>query len=284
MDIALDIHVLEHPLDRLRGFPKRFLGRLLQPGADKGLGEVDAVLKGVAITIPISQYRAQKKVWGALLEAVKDGDGRKLNIEVRDKVAVISVNGEDKKAVGPLKVRVESIVAGEKLGRWHLSLSQKLADCVFQDTGTFLRIDCRLRAWKMFGKPDSIAAARALVDTELAHLESLEQTVFLERRYVQFFVTRWLAMLKEERGDDNAILDISSIPAKVIIKGGEVAMHILFRVLKKSLVPSKAVRKVARGTTCPICSDAIPRGAILIDHSSMSARDPECPRPLHLRS
>ncbi|KAF7975566.1 hypothetical protein HWV62_9261 [Athelia sp. TMB] len=210
-----------------------------------------------AITIPISQYYAQKPTWDTLLQAAKNGDDANLTIVKRDEFFVIRVGGEDKRAVGSLKVRVERIAAGEKLDGWHPSLSQDFADYVFQDTGAFLRNDPRLRALKVFGEPGSIAAARALVDTELAYLESLEQIVPLKRQSIRFFVTRGLAILKEELGEDNAALDISSVPAKVIIKGGEAARHILRRLIDESLDISNAVRRDAEETTCPICYDSI---------------------------
>ncbi|KAF7970146.1 hypothetical protein HWV62_24924 [Athelia sp. TMB] len=209
------------------------------------------------ITIPISQYRAQEKERDALVKSIKDEDGRKLTIVPRDRVSVIRVGGEDKKAVGSLKVRVESIAAGEKVDGWHSSLSQRFADRVLRDTGAFLRIDRRLRALKVFGEPGSIAAARAIVDTELAHLESLEQIVLLKRQSIRFFVTRGLAMLKAELGEDNAALDVSSAPPKVIIRGGEAARHTLNRLISESLDTANTACGDVNEATCPICYDAI---------------------------
>ncbi|KAF7975573.1 hypothetical protein HWV62_9275 [Athelia sp. TMB] len=209
------------------------------------------------ITIPISQYRAQEKEWDALVKSIKDEDGRKLTIVPRDRVSVIRVGGEDKKAVGALKVHVESIAAGEKVDGWHSSLSQRFADRVLRDTGAFLRIDRRLRALKVFGEPGSIAAARVIVDTELAHMESLEQIVLLKRESIRFFVTRGLAMLKAELGEDNAALDVSSVPPKVVIRGGEAARHTLNRLISESLDTANTACGDVGEATCPICSDAI---------------------------
>ncbi|KZP28453.1 hypothetical protein FIBSPDRAFT_1039575 [Athelia psychrophila] len=211
------------------------------------------------ITISAPQYHAQRKSWDDLLATVQDKEGLKLSIVPGDRIHIVRVGGEDKKAVGSLKVRVESIAAGEKLEGWHLSLSQRFVDRVLLDTGALLRIDHRLRAVKVYGEPGPIEAARALVNSELALLESQEQTVLLKRQSVRFFVTRGLSILKEELGDDNATLLVSSVPAKVIIKGGEAAKHTLDRLIEESLDASDGVPRTGEmgEAACPICYDVI---------------------------
>ncbi|KZP26858.1 hypothetical protein FIBSPDRAFT_781676 [Athelia psychrophila] len=215
----------------------------------------------IQYTISISgpQYRAQRKSWDDLLVTVRDKEGLTLSIAPRDRMHLIRVGGEDKKVVGSLKVRVESIAAGEKLEGWHPSLSQKFMDRVLQDTGALLRIDRRLRAVKVYGERGSIEAARALVNRELALLESQEQTILLRRQSVRFFVTRGLAILKEELGDENATLVVSSIPAKIIIKGGDAARHTLSRLIEESLDASNIVPRTGETgeAICPICYDAV---------------------------
>ncbi|KZP26849.1 hypothetical protein FIBSPDRAFT_1040588 [Athelia psychrophila] len=215
----------------------------------------------IQYTISISgpQYRAQRKSWNDLLTTVQDKEGVKLSIAPRDRMHIIRVGGEDKKAVGSLKVRVESIAAGEKLEGWNPSLSQQFMDRVLQDTGALLRIDRRLRAVKVYGEPGSIEAARALVNSEFALLESQEQTVHLKRQSVRFFVTRGLAILKEELGDENATLIVTPFPAKIIVKGGDAARHTLSRLLEESLHASNIVPRTgdAGEAICPICYDAV---------------------------
>ncbi|KZP18654.1 hypothetical protein FIBSPDRAFT_863444, partial [Athelia psychrophila] len=211
------------------------------------------------ITISTPQYRAQMKLWDDLLATVQDQERLKLSIALRDSIHIIRVEGEDKKDVGSLKVRVENIAAGEKLEGWHTSLSQRFMDRVLQDTGALLQIDRRLQTVKVYGERGPIEAARALVNSELALLESQEQVVPLKRQSVRFFVARGLAILKEELGDENATLLVSSVPAKVIIKGGEAARHTLNRLLEESLDTSDIIPR-AGGTgvaTCPICYDVV---------------------------
>ncbi|KZP02785.1 hypothetical protein FIBSPDRAFT_699679, partial [Athelia psychrophila] len=211
------------------------------------------------ITISAPQYRAQRKLWDDLLATVQDKDGLKLSIILRDRVHNIRVGGEDKKAVGSLKVRVESIAAGEKLEGWHPSLSQQFMDHVSQDTGALLRIDRTLCVVKVYGERGTIKAARVLVNSELALLESQEQTILLERQSVRFFITRGLAILTKELGDENAHLNVSSVPAKLVIKGGEAARYTLSRLVEESLDASDVVPRTsdAGDARCPICYDAV---------------------------
>ncbi|KZP13799.1 hypothetical protein FIBSPDRAFT_834687 [Athelia psychrophila] len=217
----------------------------------------DPIQYTIAISAP--QYHAQRKSWNDLLATVQDKIGLKLWIVPRDMVYIIRVGGEDRHAVGSLKFRVENIAAGEKLEGWHPSLSRRFMDRVLQDTGALLRIDRRLRAVKVYGERGSIEAARALVNSELALLESQEQTILLKRQSVRFFVTRGLAILKEELGDENATLIVSSVSAKIIIKGGDAARHTLSGLLDVSLHASNSVPRT--GDTgediCPICYDAV---------------------------
>ncbi|KZP04787.1 hypothetical protein FIBSPDRAFT_904014 [Athelia psychrophila] len=111
----------------------------------------------------------------------------------------------------------------------------------------------------VYGERGSIEAARALVNSELARLESQEQTVLLKRQSVRFFVTRGLAILKEELGDENATLIVSPFPAKIIIKGGDAARHTLNRLIEESLDASNIVPRTGdtEEAVCPICYDAV---------------------------
>ncbi|KZP14859.1 hypothetical protein FIBSPDRAFT_959303 [Athelia psychrophila] len=217
----------------------------------------DPIQYTIAISAP--QFRAQRKLWNDLLATVQGKEGLKFWIVPRDRVHIIRVGGEDRKAVGSLKVRVESIAAGEKLEGWHPSLSLRFMDRVLQDTEAVLRIDRRLRVVKVYGERGPIEAARALLNNELALLESQEQTIFLQRQSVRFFVTRGLAILQEELGEENVTLNVSPAPAKVVIKGGDAAMHTLSRLIEESLDASNIVprNRDTEEAVCPICYDAV---------------------------
>ncbi|KIM86639.1 hypothetical protein PILCRDRAFT_96062 [Piloderma croceum F 1598] len=214
------------------------------------------------ITIPTQQYHAQRKRWNLLQADTKEKEGCHLSANAKDKVYVIRVGGDDKKAIGSLKVRVENLAAGEKLERWHGSLGagvggQRFLDSVFETTGACIRNDRRLRAVTAYGEPRNIEAARNMVETEVERLESLEQTVFLKRQSVRFFVRRGLAALEEELGKDNVTLNISSSPCKITIKGGEIARHALSRLIDESLDHTEIVNETEPDSKCPICYDEI---------------------------
>jgi hypothetical protein len=214
------------------------------------------------ITIPTQQYHAQRKRWDLLQADTKEKEGCYLSANAKDKVYIIRVGGDDKKAIGSLKVRVENLAAGEKLEHWHGSLGagaggQRFLDSVFETTGACIRNDRRLRVVTAYGEPRNIETARNMVETEVERLESLEQTVFLKRQSVRFFVRRGLAALEEELGKDNVTLNISSSPCKITIKGGEMARHALSRLIDESLDHTEIVNEMEPDSKCPICYDEI---------------------------
>jgi len=214
------------------------------------------------ITIPIQQYRAQRKRWDLLKADTKEKSGCHLSANAKDKVCIIRVGGDNKKAIGSLKVRVENLAAGEKLEHWHGSLGagaggQRFLDSVFETTGACIRNDRRLRVMTAYGELGNIEMARDVVKNEVERLESLEQTVFLKRQSIRFFMRRGLAALEEELGKDNVTLNISSFPCKITIKGGEVARHALSRLIDESLEHTEIMNETETDSKCPICYDEI---------------------------
>ncbi|KAG5219398.1 ATP-dependent RNA helicase [Salix suchowensis] len=69
------------------------------------------------ITVPNAQYAAQKHQWDALVESIKDKSACNLVIHEQRNMDVVRMRllGKVKEAVGALKVRVENLVAGEKI-------------------------------------------------------------------------------------------------------------------------------------------------------------------------
>ncbi|TFK34049.1 hypothetical protein BDQ12DRAFT_727233 [Crucibulum laeve] len=216
------------------------------------------------ITIPIQQYNAQKQRWNSL-GGVGDKSTAFIRIDIaKDRNRVfIKVHGDNKKAVGSLKVRVESLAAGVKLDSsyWHRSFSTPIAGNffarVYNDTNAYIRCDWKLRVLKVFGDENPVNLAKKMVRTEVDRLASLERVVLLKRESVRFFVQKGLATLKEMLGNENATLDISSRPCKVVIRGGEEAMHHLNRLIQESLLrfPGGPIRHDGATDTCPVCFD-----------------------------
>ncbi|TEB29223.1 hypothetical protein FA13DRAFT_1815372 [Coprinellus micaceus] len=68
------------------------------------------------ISISNAQYRAQKAQWDSMTETAR---GKKAFIRINERrngQVFVNVEGSEEKEVGELKVRVESLVAGERLG------------------------------------------------------------------------------------------------------------------------------------------------------------------------
>ncbi|KAK0503497.1 hypothetical protein EDD18DRAFT_1327772 [Armillaria luteobubalina] len=165
------------------------------------------------ITIPSGQYRAQETLWSELQGNIKDR--KACNIIIRELNGGnhrVQVSGTVKAALGALKVRVESLAAGEKIDRWHDHLAYPQAQLVQQiaEAGAFLRSDSRKRTLKLYGEPKAVEKAKIIVMEELERLASLDFTVTLRRPSVGYFARTGLAAMREVFGEDNVALDIRS--------------------------------------------------------------------------
>ncbi|KAG7448025.1 uncharacterized protein BT62DRAFT_965815 [Guyanagaster necrorhizus] len=209
------------------------------------------------ITIPSGQYRAQETLWSELQGNTKDC--KACNIIIRELNGGnyrIQVSGMIKAAVGALKVRVESLAAGEKIDRWHDHLAYPQAELMqkITEVGAFLRSDSQKRTLKLYGLPEAVEKAKAVVMEELERLASLEFTVTLRRSSVGYFVRTGLAAMKEIFGEDNVALDIRS--AVIMVRGGEeVRLHLNNHITES--LKSVNVNVAAGSHTCPICYDDV---------------------------
>ncbi|KAJ7184345.1 hypothetical protein C8R46DRAFT_1158688 [Mycena filopes] len=165
------------------------------------------------ISIPRQQYQAQKRVWDSLADGEAAGNKkafiRIFSVQNNTRMQ-IKVLGDDKKAVGSLKVRVENLVAGEQLNVscWHRSFKSpagaRFLNSVFDRSGAYARADWKLCVVKVFGDAASVDQAREAIKTEVERLDSLESSVFLKKQSIRFFVRRGMATLKEALGEENA--------------------------------------------------------------------------------
>ncbi|KAJ6598016.1 hypothetical protein B0H10DRAFT_735207 [Mycena sp. CBHHK59/15] len=214
------------------------------------------------ISIPVQQYQSQKRIWDSLAEGATNKAAYIRTFTVQNRVT-IKVLGEDRKAVGSLKVRVEGLAGGEQLDAtfWHRSFmqhggSQFLAS-LYGRTGAYVCADWRMCVVKVYGDPTSVERARDAVKSEVERLDSLQWPVFLKRQYIRFFVRQGLATLKEALGDDNATLDISSGACKIVIRGGEDARHMLKRLMDEAEEEAVDLPRINADNACPICYDEI---------------------------
>ncbi|THU99183.1 hypothetical protein K435DRAFT_606196, partial [Dendrothele bispora CBS 962.96] len=210
------------------------------------------------ITIPMQQYLAQKKQWDSFVNDTKNRKESTLHVRTFPEKVVLRVGGDDMKAVGMLKVRVESLVAGEILQDmshvWFGSAAgQRFLESLCTETGAYVRYDWRVKLLKAYGDREAVAQAREKMKEELTRLSSLEYTESLTRNSIRFFVQRGVAALKEAFGEESVVLDISSNPVRITIRGGEDARHLLRKLLDESLLNTTTDFSSTSESTCPVC-------------------------------
>ncbi|KAK0462868.1 uncharacterized protein EV420DRAFT_1521375 [Desarmillaria tabescens] len=207
------------------------------------------------IIIPPEQYLAQASLWTKLQQSIKDHKACELFIRQMPRGDYsIQVSGAVRAAIGALKVRVESLAAGEKIDQWHQHLVRPPVELTkrITDVGAFMRADFRKHAIKLYGNSVAITQAKTILKEELDRLMSLQFSVKLERRSVGYFLRTGLSAMKEVFGDDCVTLDIRL--ARITIRGGEEVRLHLNNHIAESL--KKVVVQVVPGThTCPVCYD-----------------------------
>ncbi|KDR76477.1 hypothetical protein GALMADRAFT_139404 [Galerina marginata CBS 339.88] len=220
-----------------------------------------------SIKIPRAQYEAQKRQWDALSEK-KPGSDTCVEPKIGDRgdVVFLRVLGQDRKATGPLKVRVENMVAGEKLDAtyWHSSFGstggRSFFDRIYREKNAFVRNDFKTRSLRVYGEPSTILEVCEIIKSEVDRLSKSETTRILDQASIGFFVREGLGKLTELLGKGNATLNLASGQCKITVKGGEEAIHHLQRLIDESrnttslgaFLPDPAEREA-----CPICTDDV---------------------------
>ena len=218
--------------------------------------------------VPRPQYKAQEKLFQSLIPTPTNGPATtRLRILTHQpgRPARIELSGSDKKTVGRLKVRIEQLTSGEKLPQWNRVFygveGERILTKVNNESRAYIRVDKRQSTLKAFGEPAAVERAKAMIQEEVDRLESLQFEVFLKRDSVRFFVNgaRGSTLLKQEVGEENVMLDVSSTPCKIVVRGGEPARHFLGKLIDESL--SDAIRSQHQlkdaEETCPVCYDTI---------------------------
>jgi hypothetical protein len=219
------------------------------------------------IFIPRQQYDAQKKQWDSLSEKIPERDAY-VQTKIGNRGDVfIDVLGQDKKAVGTLKVRVEHLVAGKRLDPefWHPSFSapnqRVFLNRIYQTKGVYVKADLKTRSLRIYGGSDvMVEEARMMVKEEIDRLAKLETTELLNQASVGFFVRGGLGRLKELLGEENATMSFGTRGCHITIKGGEEGRCHLNRLIAESRT-ARFVDQTLPGDiekdTCPICTDEI---------------------------
>lgn len=216
------------------------------------------------IKIPLQQYEAQKRQWDELSKT-KAGSDAHVQHKVGSRGDIfIQVLGQDKKAAGSLKVRVESMVSGEKLAPeyWHSSWMANSARAffarIFDEKKVFIWNDVKTRSLRVYGEPQLVAEARQMIKGEVDRLAQRETTRFLDPGSIGFFVRVGLGKLVELLGEENVNLNLASRPCRITIKGGDEAKHHLQRMIDESRAAgplASVLPDTAEKETCPICTD-----------------------------
>ncbi|KAF5316287.1 hypothetical protein D9619_006811 [Psilocybe cf. subviscida] len=213
--------------------------------------------------IPLRQYKAQRRQWDAL--AAKEGTDAYVLVTPGTKdVVFINAVGEDKKAAGPLKVRVESLIAGEKLDtttHWHPSFA--IQDLTYDFNSLYslyrvhVRYDAKGRCLRIYGEDTARAAKKIASQVKL--MSQTETVKELDRQELRYFVKEGLGKLKELVGDDNVVLDVGSTPATINVRGGAESEHHLQRLMTESrhrrFEVSQHTAAGQGNVVCPICTD-----------------------------
>ncbi|KAF8621903.1 hypothetical protein AX15_007399 [Amanita polypyramis BW_CC] len=221
------------------------------------------------ITIPLRQYRAQKSRWDSIVEKEKDKAAFVRITENNAERAIIRVSGEDRKAVGALKVRIENLTSGEKVdgALWHQSFAstagREFLDSVYSRTTAFVWPDRKTQTLKIFADVGAHEDALKLVKAEIEHLQSLEWSIYINRRSAGFFMRKGLPVLKEMFGDDTVTLELKSACKLVIRGGGEKARHIVNGLIEESKNDFRSIVNNRDQKLCPICQDEVSAPVLL---------------------
>ena len=228
-----------------------------------------------SITIPVPQYRAQKGQWDEMTEAATGG---KAFVRVREQkkglAVFINVEGSDPKAVGQLKVRVEGLVAGERLGSeyWHTTYLWKgkdICDSVLSCTGVYVSVDRRVHALKVYGKGEGLDRAKRMIGEDIARLKGMEVELSVPRASFKFLLRTGLQILKDSYGEENVTLSVGERGfAGLKVRGGDDALHQARKLIKDAAAAAHLGLDLAQetpsGTVCPICYDTPSPPAVLL--------------------
>ncbi|KAF9784959.1 hypothetical protein BJ322DRAFT_798599 [Thelephora terrestris] len=219
------------------------------------------------IYVPHPQYKAQEKLFQSLMPAQYDRTATthlRIRADQPDRAARIELSGSDKKTIGRLKVRIEQLIAGEKLVQWdrvfYGAEGEAFLEKVNAKSRAYIRVNKRQGALRAFGEPAAVEQAKAMIQGEVNRLASLQFEVPLKPSSVRFFVdgARGSTLLKQEVGEENVTLDLSSSPCKIVVRGGESARHRLKKLIGESFSNARRSQNQLRdGEICPVCYDTI---------------------------
>lgn len=217
------------------------------------------------LTVDENQYNAQETEWTELCS----GKGKKATIKTRTvdragrRKVIITLLGHDKKAVGALKVRIESMASGQKLDTtyWHPSFKdakgQTFFDDLYHSTGAYVRRDRKHNCIAVSGRTEAVETARVRIKEEVERISAEQWTIPLQRQALGFFIREGLAKMRGLLGEENVTLDVGS--AKIVLHGADLeeARHHLRQLMDTFMDRSPPLTTASDDTLCPICCDIV---------------------------
>ncbi|KAK7446359.1 hypothetical protein VKT23_014565 [Stygiomarasmius scandens] len=210
------------------------------------------------ITLSMQQYMSQKQQWDLLIDDTNNRQDRTLRMNQSNGKMIVHVSGNDLKAVGMLKVRVESLVAGVPLSDipavWFGSAAgQKFLKSIYTTTGAYIKHDGRLKVLKAYGEQSAILNAQDMLRKEVKRTSDLQHTETLAQESIRFFVQRGVPVLNEAFGEDSVYMDLSTFPVRITVRAGEDGHHLLKKLIGESLRDAKANLPSVSEFLCPVC-------------------------------
>ena len=216
-----------------------------------------------SINISKRQYLAQKRLWDAIRdgrEEVYGGDAAVI-VEEGEDVVLVSVIGDEHKATGALKVRMERLIAGEELGMayWHPNFllpqeAEPFFNRVYDNTGVLVITDFETHSLRIYGEAGLFGYVRRLIEDEVQRLRNIATTTILQRGALAFFINEGVGRLKELIGEENVMMDLASRPCTISVKGGQEASHHLQRLIEESSSAGGAFpMDDDEENLCPVC-------------------------------
>ncbi|KAF9038653.1 hypothetical protein BJ165DRAFT_1325670, partial [Panaeolus papilionaceus] len=229
------------------------------------------------IRITKEQYEAQRASWNELSER-KEGSDAFVQIRIpngpHQPHIFVRALGTNKKTVGALKVRVESLASGTKLESqtyWHSSFATYRAFPFFhrvkRETGVLVRNDFKTRSLKLYGEATKLDDACRILKEEADRLREEEVTIQIEPWMARFFVNKGLQELQELLGEDQVRLDITT--HRVIVKGGDEATQHANRLIQEARTKGRVASASSSGggdgdAACAVCTDTASHPELLV--------------------
>ncbi|PFH53608.1 hypothetical protein AMATHDRAFT_83880 [Amanita thiersii Skay4041] len=213
------------------------------------------------MTIPRRQYQAQILSWIALKEKGANKPAYIRTVTGKNH-AVIRVLGENKRAVGQLRVRVESLAAGKTLDSifWHpffgTTAGRQFLKRVTLQTGADISRDRKSQSLKIYANGVVHQDALNLIRSEIGRLETTEYSICLNPCSGKWLMAG-LALLKQELGEGVVTLCVESTPLTLTIRGEEETRRRAHCLLQEMQINDEFNLKNEGQEMCPICLNEV---------------------------